>query len=54
MRKYNVEEFLKDIQYASPKEQFRVAKECLDRFQHSFNPDAYSDFYDYFTRWEEE
>lgn len=47
--KYNVSEFLKDIQYASPEEQFRVAKECLDRWQQSFHPhEAYSKFYDYF------
>ncbi len=47
--KYNVDKFLKDIQYASSEEQFRVAKECLDRFLQSFHPhEAYSKFYDYF------
>jgi hypothetical protein len=47
--KYDVDEFLKDIECVDPEEQLRVAKECLDRFQQSFHPhEAYQPFYVYF------
>lgn len=45
---YDVDKMLKDIQYASTEEQVRVAKAILDRFQASFNPDSYAQWYDYF------
>lgn len=46
---YDVNKFLENIEKQTPEIQFKVAKECLDRFQQSFHPhEAYAPFYDYF------